>query len=105
MQVFQNLRRVVETLKEEVKRRQANVRQESRDAYHFDVREDETPAVQERAEREAIEVTAAAPSMRELNANYRRVGLVKRLRDKDALRDAIVVNELLQKPIALRRRG
>ncbi len=108
MQVLQNFRRVVEHLKEEVKRHQtrqaAHPEGGVRDAYHFDVREDDVSVAQEPVKLHAIEITEAAPSYRELHASYRRAALVERLGTKDALRDAILVNEILQKPVALRRR-
>ena len=107
MKALQSLRQVVEYIGEEVQRHQAQrgaSQGGARDGYEFDIREGDVVVEPEPRERDAIEMTDAALSYRESHASYRRAGLARRLRDKEAIRDAIVVNEILQRPVALRRR-
>ena len=107
MKALENIRQAIEALSSEVKRRRAQREAQEldgRDAYHFDLREDELAAEEEPVEREAIEITDAALSYRQTHGSHRRANLVARLRDPGTLRDVIVLNEVLQKPLALRRR-
>ena len=104
MKALENIRKVVEALREEARRRKAAKEAAGRDAYHFDIREEDVVAEEEKAGRAPIESTDAALSYRETHTSLRRANLVARLRDQGTLRDVIVLNEILQKPLALRRR-
>lgn len=109
MKAWDRLRAALERVRKEAIR--ANARRKGqadgvREAYEFDIREKDVPgsAEWEKPEREAIVSSAAALSYREAHVTRRRQNLITRLHDQDSLRDAVLLSEILRKPVSLRGR-
>lgn len=116
MNTFERLRQVLQHLKEEAQRAKARQsgagviirRQDGQDAYHFDVREQDVSTGEEQASARApIEHTPAArsPSYGARHGGGRRQRLIARMREPGGLKDVVLLNEIISRPLALRGKG
>ena len=106
MTMFDKLKSALETLRDEALERARRTHGAARqsDYYHFDTREPAAPAAEPATEVSAGAAYAAMhtePAQRRVG---RRARLRAKLREPGQLRDAMVINEILSPPLALRRR-